>query len=617
MTKENNKVDINKHEVDIDTLKKQNVNDLLSLKELYSKLEELGEKITQIKYIDNTLIKKLKKEYENLKKIILDENIQVQLDNKIDEFNLNLTHNIETIKSQLTNDIETINSQLETNTKLTTEKNIYYSRIGGNIQTIIDNMKVGQTLIIDTPVTIDYTININKNIDFICDEPITVNDKDAIKIGIESKVEKRKFIINIVNNNNKWLTETIGLELGKVYNSKIEVNYIYGFNTGIKTTPNGGGCVYNDFYINYINDCKLSINLSNINGGWTNENYFYGGFRLITSSLTSQSKNRIGILITSDDEKYKNNNSNVFNKPAFELGATKINESYCVKIEHGTNNKFINCRYENEQQFAKIENQATDNEFSFNYCKYNPFIEEPKGLHQNNLNNKNTSIQFRNIFNFNFDYNICEYNDTKHSIKNASFYAVGSTYFNEVSNNVITKNSNGYYILNSTNKVGVKIDTSIVKKFKIKSNCEPGYGGRLFIKTFDSEGNPINENNNQVSIWGSFTTTGNGIFQTSTDSTDGVYKTFYVSDDVKSIIVALSSGAKELRIKGFSIFAETDLDTNIIIPGLYSEYFIVNNRVPTTGLFRENEKIYNSNTTEGKVISWIYKEGNWKPMGTY
>ena len=60
MTKENNKVDINKHEMDIDTLKKQNVNDLLSIKELYSKLEELGEKTTQIKYIDNTLVKKLK-----------------------------------------------------------------------------------------------------------------------------------------------------------------------------------------------------------------------------------------------------------------------------------------------------------------------------------------------------------------------------------------------------------------------------------------------------------------------------------------------------------------------------------------------------------------------------
>ena len=86
MPKENNKM-----QVDIDTLKKQNVNDLLSIKELYKRIEELGEKTSQIKYIDNTLVKKIKKEYEKLKKIILDENVQLKL----------------------TNDIETINSQMD------------------------------------------------------------------------------------------------------------------------------------------------------------------------------------------------------------------------------------------------------------------------------------------------------------------------------------------------------------------------------------------------------------------------------------------------------------------------------------------------------------------------
>ena len=78
-------IDINKHEVDIDNLKKQNVNDLASIKELYRKLDETEEKISQINYIDNQLANKLKKEYENLKKIILNENIQVELNNKIEE----------------------------------------------------------------------------------------------------------------------------------------------------------------------------------------------------------------------------------------------------------------------------------------------------------------------------------------------------------------------------------------------------------------------------------------------------------------------------------------------------------------------------------------------------
>ena len=98
MPKENNKM-----QVDIDTLKKQNVNDLLSIKEIYKRIEELGEKITQIKYIDNTLVKKLKKEYEKLQNIILDENIQLQLDNKIGNVQVQLDKKIDKVNIKLNN----------------------------------------------------------------------------------------------------------------------------------------------------------------------------------------------------------------------------------------------------------------------------------------------------------------------------------------------------------------------------------------------------------------------------------------------------------------------------------------------------------------------------------
>ena len=77
--------DINSQQVDIENLFKQNENDLCSIKELYRKLEEMEKKITQIKYIDNTLVDKLKKDYEKLKRIILDENIQAKLTNDIND----------------------------------------------------------------------------------------------------------------------------------------------------------------------------------------------------------------------------------------------------------------------------------------------------------------------------------------------------------------------------------------------------------------------------------------------------------------------------------------------------------------------------------------------------
>ena len=102
----------NKLQVDIENLIKQNVNDLSAIKELYRKLNEIQEKISQIKYIDNALVKKLKNEYENLKKIILDENIQIKLTNDIETISTKLSND----NVKLTNDIKTINLQMDTKT---------------------------------------------------------------------------------------------------------------------------------------------------------------------------------------------------------------------------------------------------------------------------------------------------------------------------------------------------------------------------------------------------------------------------------------------------------------------------------------------------------------------
>ena len=77
--------DINSQQIDIENLFKQNANDLASIKELYRKLKDIEEKITQIKYIDSKLTDKLKKDYESLKRIILDENIQAKLTNDIND----------------------------------------------------------------------------------------------------------------------------------------------------------------------------------------------------------------------------------------------------------------------------------------------------------------------------------------------------------------------------------------------------------------------------------------------------------------------------------------------------------------------------------------------------
>ena len=115
--------DINSQQVDIENLFKQNVNDLASIKELYRKLKELEEKITQIKYNDTKLVDKIKKDYESLKKVILDENIQTKLTNDINEIDTSINNinndidGIDTSINNINNDIDEINSQMDTKAK--------------------------------------------------------------------------------------------------------------------------------------------------------------------------------------------------------------------------------------------------------------------------------------------------------------------------------------------------------------------------------------------------------------------------------------------------------------------------------------------------------------------
>ena len=136
MSKENNKI-----QVDIENLFKQNVNDLLSIKELYKRIEELGEKITQVKYIDNSLVKKLKKEYENLKKIILDENIQAKLNNDIETIisQMNNIAQIQEKKIYQFSNIETMKSYKLKKDDVCETLGYYTINDGGGAKYIIEN----------------------------------------------------------------------------------------------------------------------------------------------------------------------------------------------------------------------------------------------------------------------------------------------------------------------------------------------------------------------------------------------------------------------------------------------------------------------------------------------
>ena len=93
-------IDINRVQQNIKELQDQNAIDFQQWKRLGQEIERLEVKIKTSDTHLNLLMKKIKADYESLKKIIIDENIQVQLNNKIKEVEVELNTTVEKNKKE-------------------------------------------------------------------------------------------------------------------------------------------------------------------------------------------------------------------------------------------------------------------------------------------------------------------------------------------------------------------------------------------------------------------------------------------------------------------------------------------------------------------------------------
>ena len=237
MSNENNKM-----QVDIENLFKQNVNDLSSIKEIYSKLEELQGKISQIKYIDSTLAYKLKKEYESLKRIILDENVQFQLSNRINEINTELNNEINKINSQL-DTIETKKTNQSAFNNLKNQVNNLVIESGGD-----SNLEVVQSRV---------------------SKGFTYKNLDNRLINFESIISDGKFNIEFFDLVNKSVTSSTGEPTNP---------------TNIRITTNS------KYNISSLNEIYLRINKLGNNRILFNGYYYDTNETLISSSLVTSTR---------------------------------------------------------------------------------------------------------------------------------------------------------------------------------------------------------------------------------------------------------------------------------------------------------------------------------------
>lgn len=217
--------------------------------------------------------------------------------------------------------------------------------------------------------TFNDTIKINKHgAHFKCDGQIKSNADIAVLLTASDCT------IDIYNINGKHDGSGIGFQHGSsdmanTYgNSVISLQFVWGFNTGIRLYSNNENGIQNDIlYLDRIDDCNIGIELAcgNAGGNWVNQNTFYGGW--IAGSTNRP--NAKGIKFTKGANMTDRFNGNAFN--FFSCEQTR----YPIDIEFANNNVFNYFRlYENTgNDLIKCANDTNANKFIGlkNYVDYN------------------------------------------------------------------------------------------------------------------------------------------------------------------------------------------------------------------------------------------------------
>jgi hypothetical protein len=429
-----------------------------------------------------------------------------------------------------------------------------------------------------------------------------------------------------------WSSEdSVGIRLINCYSSNIHIVEARAFTIGVQCLGASAGFVYNEVHLGALTNNKIAVDLTNRNAGggvgWCNENVFLNG-RIWCATSANPGKGRIGVRITSQDGTYTNNNNNVFYKPSFELNADRANpqEALPVLIEHGSVNFFTDIRNEgNSPVTIRTQNKSNANELQAGYgsARVDDLSQYPSTAVRSRLSRL---VEFNAmIFNSGpLHRKACYYdgNTAVHipgigfgSFQTADVYPA---YRLGLQANYVAVEGSAY------GAPGVFVDTSKCKRFVVKQDSEPGYGGRIHIVCYDAAGqilthpggtNPepyVKTYVNRTVFWRGYF---GGSYSTGSDSVEDLY--FAVTDAVKKVRVLFWRGSADLRIRSFSLYA---LDK--YSPAVWSGYdepageLNIGIAAPSAGEWVKGKAVINADPVTVSGTGGPYIVAEWRKMTT-
>lgn len=451
-------------------------------------------------------------------------------------------------------------------------------------------------------------ISIPANIDVIMDVPIYytgVANETCLKIGQAADTNDASCVLRVAKAvQSDWSSnDCVGIKFYNANQADIHVVSANNFTVGFMAIGDSRGFAYTTTKIGVLAANKYGLLITNNNGGWTNENLWIGGRFSVWSSV-NMTLDRYGVKITSEEDYY--NNNNVFLKPSFELGGTGL--ACGIWIDKGIYTHIIDARDEGNDYGVRFSNNSTLNVAEFGYGG-SALDESTYADNQVVTSRSRPYQQMKPIFTVN---NLVErympYDATK-----AGFYGLTMTYYN--SNNIYSAIEDIYVnpgddfvtITGTARALGVSVDTTKEKVFRLTRACDGDAGGRVVVICFDANGAVLTGTTPRYAVgvashdfyvdeyaWGAY--------RTGSDSSNSVL--FKVHPDVKSIWVGVGLNA---RIKGFSLYA---MDSARVYPGhdAVREYSVAT-QPPDRGSFAAGKVVYNATPAIGQPAGWVCVTG--------
>ena len=427
-----------------------------------------------------------------------------------------------------------------------------------------------------------------------------------------------------------WTSEAdIGIKLLNVDGCTINIVRTQGFTIGAQLIADGDyGTVHNLVTLNKMWYAKVGLDLYSVNGGWTNENLFFGGNFSVWSGLyvEAESKSRYGIRLRNGGAYGANNN--VFHKPSFEIAGPRLAapaEGVPILLEDDScYNTFHDVRYETAGTYvARVSDSARRNKIILGYGQ--GLVDEQAAHATTVLEQTLWAPESSRQVIFHMS-DIHKRVAAWHPNESWSLCNVPGMFGINPSSGAIQPYTNGvmhdnYFDLASEGSLGVTVDTRIVKEFLVTASTDPDHPCSLKCRPKDSSGNVINAADVKYggdplvrSSAGTWWATNFG--GTYTGSVGNTVRFTVCHDDVASVDVFATTG----WITSFEIsaYSPKGLLTSASTPYPDNAVENVASAAPAFGTYTAGRRVYNNTPAAGSPIGWVCTAagtpGTWAPL---